>query len=64
MKSQLIKDIKLEKDGKTVILGGWVDSIRDIGKIKFYLLKTIFSHKKSSLGFLAFNLWWSKFTLR
>ena len=41
MNKELIKDIQPEKDGEKVTLGGWVESIRDIGKIKFYLLRDI-----------------------
>lgn len=41
MKTHLVKDIQPDLDGETVILGGLVESIRDIGKIKFYLLKDI-----------------------
>ena len=34
MNKELIKDIQPEKDGEKVTLGGWVESIRDIGKRK------------------------------
>jgi len=41
MKTYLIKEVQPELDGKEVILGGWIENIRNVGKIKFYLLRDI-----------------------
>ncbi|MHA1385839.1 MAG: amino acid--tRNA ligase-related protein, partial [Candidatus Helarchaeota archaeon] len=41
MKTHLVRDIQPELDEKEVVLGGWIENIRNVGKIKFYLLRDV-----------------------